>query len=361
MSVVVTCHDLGAYLGEAVSSVLGQTRPPDEVVVVDDASSDPATLEVLRGLSGPGLRVLRSDVNLGLPAARNLGIRATSGAYVCCVDADDVLEPAWLERASDVLRDRADVAFVTHWLKAFGDQQWDWTPQRCDLVTLLDANSVNGAALVRREVIEDVGLFDPAMRAGCEDWDLWIRVVRKGYRGWVVPEFMFRYRRRPGSMSRSMDHLALFRRLIEAHTPAYRLHLQELVQRRELAIADLERRTFDMEEVHHRDRLQRRARLRMELSAVRAKGDAIRRAERDAAQARETEAALERERETAAARAAEIAAGAEREAALARRVAEQEAQIAGERRQAEAMRASWSWRATAPVRRVLDWLRHDGR
>jgi glycosyltransferase involved in cell wall biosynthesis len=355
VSVVITCRDLGEFLGEAVASVRAQTFTDHEIVVVDDASSDPATLEALRALPAPGLRVLRSDENLGLPGARNLGIQSVSGRYVCCLDADDLLEPTWFERAVAVLEDRPDVAFVTHWLRAFGDQEWDWTPQRCDLVTLLDANSVNGAALVRRGVLLELGMFDAEMRSGCEDWDLWIRALRHGHRGWIVPEFMFRYRRRPDSMSRRMDHAALFRGLLEKHAPEYRRHLLDLLQRRELGISDLERRIFDLEALHHGDRLQRRARLQAELDALEAKADRVRETEREAESRRALEAALESEREQ---RAGEVATALAREQALGRQLVEQRAVLDAERGANRELRASWSWRVTAPGRRLLDRIRN---
>ena len=70
------------------------------------------------------------------------------------------------------------------------------------LSTLLDANTVNGAALVRRSAVEAVGGWDETMRDGLEDWDFWITLVERGYRGDIIPEILFRYRQRQDSMSR---------------------------------------------------------------------------------------------------------------------------------------------------------------
>ena len=68
VAVVIPCFELGAYLAEAVDSVRGQTRPPDELVVVDDGSRDPLTLRELDRLAADGVRVLRR-ANGGAPAA----------------------------------------------------------------------------------------------------------------------------------------------------------------------------------------------------------------------------------------------------------------------------------------------------
>ncbi len=124
------------------------------------------------------------------------------GRYLCMVDADDVLEPTYLERSLQVLESRPDLAFASHWLRAFGDEAWDWTPTDCGFPALLHANTLNGAALMRREMFDRVGGFDETMVDGCEDWEFWIRVVDAGFTGVIVPEFLFRYRRRADSMSR---------------------------------------------------------------------------------------------------------------------------------------------------------------
>src|SRR5918994_4394833 len=223
VSVVIPCFNLGRFLDEAVESALGQTFPDLEVVVVDDGSTDPDTRALLADYRRPRTRVVRSE-NRGLPAARNLGIRSSRGAYVCALDADDRLEPAWLEKAVGVLQADPSLAFVSHWFRAFGDERWGWTPQRCDLVSLLDSNTVNGAALVRREALEAAGLFDESMREGCEDWELWLRIVKGGGRGAILPEMLYAYRRRPDSMSRALmegdAYGRQYRYLLEKHGDA---------------------------------------------------------------------------------------------------------------------------------------------
>ena len=142
------------------------------------------------------------------------------------VDADDLLEPSYLEQSLQALESRPDVAFASHWLRAFGDEAWDWMPTDCGFPALLHTNTVNGAALLRREVFERVGGFDESMVDGCEDWEFSIRVVDAGFQGVILPEFLFRYRRRVDSMSRTMHAMpgmpALYRQLVERHPDTFR-------------------------------------------------------------------------------------------------------------------------------------------
>jgi glycosyltransferase involved in cell wall biosynthesis len=245
ISVVIPCFNMGTFVEAAVDSVDAQTFRDFEIVIVDDGSTDPATRQVLSRLDGPKATVIRSE-NHGLSAARNLGIATSRGAIICCLDADDLLEPAWFERGVAALDADPGLAFVSHWMEAFGDEQWTWSPGRCDLAHLLEVNSLNSAALVRREVFAAVGGFDESMRDGCEDWEFWIRVAESGRRGAIVPEVLYRYRRRPDSMSRVMNatelRFSLYETLIAKHPASYEDHLLDLILSREHTFADAEER-----------------------------------------------------------------------------------------------------------------------
>lgn len=247
---VVTCYNLGEFLDEALASIRHQTISSGELVVVDDGSDDPFTVRTLDRLRAEGLRVVRTE-NRGLPAARNTGIRSTSAEFICCLDADDRLRPHFLERSLAVLDGSPEFAFASHWLRTFGDEEAEWTPARCDFPSLLDMNSVNGAALVRRRAVEAVGGFDESFVDGCEDWDFWISLVEAGYPGTIIPEVLFDYRRRPGSMSRRMieqiGHPEMYERLVRKHTATYRMHLVPLLLRREATLVELASQVFDME------------------------------------------------------------------------------------------------------------------
>lgn len=250
VSVIIPCFNLGRYLDEAIASVHAQSCPDVEIVVVDDGSTDAHTRDVLEAGAWERTRVIRT-ANRGLPAAKNAGLGATSAPIVCMLDADDRLLPAMIERSLATLDADPGLAFASHWLRTFGDEEGEWTPERCDFPVLLDVNTVNGAALVRREALEDVGGFDEAMRDGCEDWDIWIALTARGHRGAIIPEVLFEYRRRPGSMSRVMmtgaTHPELYRYLAAKHAEVFRAHLPYLLERRERDATAARRHVHDLE------------------------------------------------------------------------------------------------------------------
>jgi glycosyltransferase involved in cell wall biosynthesis len=378
VSVVVTCYNLGPFLAEAVASVRSQTFQDLEIVIVDDGSDDSETVRALDEQRQAGARVLRTE-NRGLSAARNWGASHTSGEFLCMVDADDRLAPTLLEKSIAVLDADPAVGFVSHWLRTFGDEEWEWTPTSCDLGALLDKNTVNGAALMRREVFDGVGGFDESMRSGCEDWDFWLTAVERGCRGYIIPEVLFYYRRRPDSMSRVMmagaTYALLYSELAKKHAASFRVHAEALVVSRETELFDLRAHIRDLDSEYaewlrpevgrHFDevtRLERRldvhqarvalARERSELAAMlAAKDQALGQAHDEVARTRADADRLATDAERARAEAGRATADAMR--------AHEEAVRA--RAEVDAVRRSWSWRVSAPLRRLYDLVARTGR
>jgi hypothetical protein len=227
------------------------------------------------------------------------------------------------------------VAFASCWLRAFGDEQWEWTPERCDLAALLCEDTVLTAALVRREAVAAVGGYDTAMPLqGDEDWDLWLMLVERGYRGVILPEILFNYRRRADSMSTGAwygpGHLPLATYRMTKHRDSYRTHLTDVFLHQDGETAALLRRNDELEreitsdlepaiEARRRELVALRARLAAATSSPHA--DAVEAA--TAARTRDLEEALQ-------ASSAEVAA----------------------------LRASASWRITGPLRAAYGWLAH---
>jgi GT2 family glycosyltransferase/SAM-dependent methyltransferase len=244
VSVVITCHNLGEYVDDAVQSVLDQTFHDVEILLVDDGSDEPATRAVLDNYRRPRTRVIRT-ANQGLSLARNCGLQQARGAYVSFLDADDMLQPRFLERTVDLLDDRPDVSFASCWLTAFGAEEFEWTPERCDFPWLLAEDTVCTAALTRSDAARAVGGFDPDPQvAGYQDWAIAISLVAAGFAGEIIREPLFRYRIRPGSMTswctRPEHHNRVIEYLVDKHAELYRAHAAGVIDA-------IRRRTDDLE------------------------------------------------------------------------------------------------------------------
>ena len=248
---IIPCFNHGQYLDEAVESVLSQTYRDFEILIVDDGSTDPATQALLADYSRPRTRLIRA-AHRGVSAARNTAIANTGGTYLCALDADDRLEPTYFEKAVSVLDADPSVGFVSCWLRTFGKEEWEWKPEQCDLPALLWEDTVVTAALMRRDAVVAAGGYDTTMPVqGAEDWDLALTLVEHGYRGAILREVLFNYRRSAGSLSTvawyGSGHLSLTGYLVGKHWDTYRAHLIDVFLHQDAKTAALLRRNDELE------------------------------------------------------------------------------------------------------------------
>jgi glycosyltransferase involved in cell wall biosynthesis len=196
-SAVVACFNYGAYLNEAVGSLLGQEGGAPHVIVVDDGSTDPRTHEVIAGLP-PSVEVVKQE-NAGLAAARNAGFARTRTPYVLFLDADDRLAPGALAVMRAALERHPEASFAYGHQRFFGD--WDTVIRfpPYDPLRLLDRHMIGSTTLARREVFEETGGFD-ADFGTFEDWELWLHALAHGHRGVRVDAVTLEYRRHGQSM-----------------------------------------------------------------------------------------------------------------------------------------------------------------
>jgi peptidoglycan/xylan/chitin deacetylase (PgdA/CDA1 family)/glycosyltransferase involved in cell wall biosynthesis len=240
IAVIVTCYNLGRTVGEAVESAVNQTMSPAELLVVDDGSDDVYTLQALSALRRAGHHVLRTP-NRGVCAARNLGIRQTVSPYIVLLDADDILQPTYLEKAAAALEADDSLGFVSCGMESFGEAQDVWFPQSPDLIESLTRGVVHVSSMFRRQLWLDVGGFDETFEAH-EEIDFWTSAVERGYRGHVLQEPLLRYRIRSASMYQTAvqrpRHLRLMERFYRKHQTLVNGHAEALLLAKERFILD---------------------------------------------------------------------------------------------------------------------------
>jgi len=247
VTVVIPCYNHGRFVRQAVTSILEQTFRDVRVVVVDDGSTDPHTLEVMAALPGPRVTVLHQE-NKHVAAARNTGIRSSQSPVIVTLDADDSFEPDFLEKALPVLDADPAVGVVTCTVRNRDEREGTFTPSGGGIVDFLKHNGARASALFRRACWEQVGGYNETMRRGYEDWDFWIRVVARGWRVQVLQEPLLNYRCARQSMVTGADAIRpeLIRVLAMAHLPLYREHVVEVLVDRERQIQSLERRLDEL-------------------------------------------------------------------------------------------------------------------
>ncbi len=206
ISAVVAAYQAERFIGETLESILTQTRAPDEVIVVDDGSTD-GTPGVLERFGGK-IRVVRR-ANGGCPAAFNTAFREARGDFVAMCGADDIWEPQKLQWQTDALRAQpeADVLF-THAV-LFDHQVGEHV--RPPGGGLLDSTAFRNAlfrencvcapsVLIRRSLFERLGPF--VENFGADDYEYWLRCLRAGARFYYDPRPLVRWRQHEGNLSR---------------------------------------------------------------------------------------------------------------------------------------------------------------
>jgi glycosyltransferase involved in cell wall biosynthesis len=210
ISVIMPTYNQAQYISEAIQSVLGQTYPEFELVVVDDGSID-ETPNILAGLQDPRLRVIRQP-NAGLSAARNTGIRESSAPLVTFLDSDDYFLPDKLEVLSRFLEEHSEIDLVAgrvRYIDPMGSTipGSEIAPAQLSLSELLRGNPICvSGVLMKRKCFESAGVFDETLRA-CEDWDLWLRLLVQGCQMASVDHYVAAYRIHPGQMTSQSERM----------------------------------------------------------------------------------------------------------------------------------------------------------
>ncbi len=212
VSVVIPAYNVAPYLGETLESVLAQTRQDYEVIVVNDGSQD-ETAQVAESFRErfAGKLVYLWQENRGLAGARNTAIQAARGEFIALLDGDDTWMPNYL--AVMVGRLEADATIDLIFPNALfwgspkhggGDYQSILPPNPPVTLErlLLRQSNIFGLATVRRALLLAVSGYDEALRSA-EDYDLWMRLLKRGCRFEYTTEPLVRYRYRSNSLSNS--------------------------------------------------------------------------------------------------------------------------------------------------------------
>jgi glycosyltransferase involved in cell wall biosynthesis len=226
VSVLVACHDDGRYLLDALASLRLCADEHLEVIVADDASTDPFTRAVLRQIADAGVTVVPVQ-GRGPSAARNAALAKASTAVVLPLDADNLLRPGFVPAALAALEADASCAVVHADAMRFGQEQSHWVAATPEVADLLCGNQLDTCAVIRRSAIESVGGWDEAI-VGSEDWALWVALLDGGHGFATVPIVGWDYRVRAGSLRTTLSPTVVrrhFMHLVETHPRIYAQHV----------------------------------------------------------------------------------------------------------------------------------------
>jgi glycosyltransferase involved in cell wall biosynthesis len=246
VSIIIPVFNQAQYLPQAIESALGQNYDNVEVIVVDDGSTDNSyevamsywqkihdkheaqvkegilhhtqlnrepsrrdetalSIEAAEALVrqihvSPAMKIVRQS-NMGLALARNAGINAsTTQSYelILPLDADDWIDSDYLKKTVPLMS--GNVMVVGTWTACFGIKDYVWFTKTPSIEQIMFDNCVPVCSLIRRSILNDTQGYNPVLRYGYEDWNLWIDIVKRGYTIAILPEAIFHYREKPHSM-----------------------------------------------------------------------------------------------------------------------------------------------------------------
>lgn len=194
VSVIITNYNYNEYLPESVGSIKNQTYQAHEIIIVDDCSRVKPEIE--------GVKILQQKENRGVSECRNWGIYESTGDYYICLDADDVLEPNFIEETLKEMK--GDIQIVYSNYKVFGESSYECNYGEFSREKLKEFQTIPSCcALIDRHCFELSGGY--SNKDHWEDWGYWLKLSNLGFNFKRVDQFLFNYRRHAGSRIDLLD------------------------------------------------------------------------------------------------------------------------------------------------------------
>ncbi|MCF8107519.1 MAG: glycosyltransferase family 2 protein [Desulfohalobiaceae bacterium] len=211
VSIVMPAYNAQDYIEYSIESVLNQTYKNYELIVVNDGSTD-NTKKIIEKFKND-IKIV-SQANLGLRAARNEGIKKSTGIYVSFIDADDVWYPHKMEKQIELIDDNTSVLHASgNLINEFNDiikKNIKGFRGDFSFSQLLEGNKVLiSSVLVKRQHLFNVGLFDQTNRLPLEDYQLWLSLFASGYTFKYMDQILFEYRVHSKNMSQDQKLMLL--------------------------------------------------------------------------------------------------------------------------------------------------------
>lgn len=195
-TVIIPVFNTGAVLRETVESVLSQSDGKDEIIIIDDASTDIVTINTIEEFrSNPIVKIVRHERNRGLGVARNTGVKNASSEIIVPLDSDDILAEGYFEKMIPPFSD-PEVAFTYCDVQCFGKSDELWKSSPFNAERIIESQYIRACSPFRKSIHAAVGGYceEDIFRYN-EDWDFWLSVCEKGFKGVYVPSGLFLYRR----------------------------------------------------------------------------------------------------------------------------------------------------------------------
>lgn len=225
LSVIIPYYNMGKYIKDTIQSIKTGNYQPIEILLINDGSTEPESLAVLKEMEKiEGVKVFNNP-NSGLAETRNYGAQRATGDLIAFLNAGDMVAPDYYEKAIRVLKQYDNVFFVGGFIQYFQDNTAKYVTYTPQPPYLLVHNPTNNCGLIyKKKAFLEAGLNDKTVDYGVEDYEHIVHLLSKGYNGVMLPEFLFQYRVRPDLMFRGLNRekwLYSYKYIAEKHSHYY--------------------------------------------------------------------------------------------------------------------------------------------
>ena len=231
VSIIVPCYNKAEYLSETLDSVIEQTYPNWECIIVNDGSPD-NTEEIAKLYTNKDIRFkYLYQENQGVSVARNNGIIASNGEYILPLDADDTIEPTYIEKAINhfVLNPSTKLVYCKY--DIFGLQTGDANVPAYSYSELLWTCMIPNCPIFKREDYNKTKGYNPEMKIGYEDWDFLLSFLDKHSVVYRINEVLYHYRKTDSSRNDIADKQSdkLFIQIYRNHKEIYEPYAERVI------------------------------------------------------------------------------------------------------------------------------------
>lgn len=205
VSVIIPCYNQGAFLQEAVNSVLFQSHTNFECIIINDGSTD-NTDEIVKQCYNKDIRIKYfKKENEGVSNARNFGICKSSADFILPLDADDKIDINYIEKCLEILLKDEKTKVVYGIVENFGTSNGELTLANFDFDNLIFSNMIPCSGLFRKTDWIRIQGYDENMVEGYEDWEFWINLLKSGGNAKKINTSTLHYRSKPQSRMKGID------------------------------------------------------------------------------------------------------------------------------------------------------------
>lgn len=209
ISVIMSVHNGGEYLKEAIQSVLNQTCADFEFIIINDGSTD-NSLSIINSFQDQRIKLISRE-NKGLVQSLNEGMKLATGEFIARMDADDISLPERFSRQVEFLKKNPDIYLCGTWAKTIDANdkitgEYTYPPLTHDKIKkylLLHNSFIHPSVMFKKEVINKVGVYNKKYKH-IEDYEFWTRVL-KNFKTANLPEFLLKYRINQTGITRSKN------------------------------------------------------------------------------------------------------------------------------------------------------------